>query len=107
MTLALTTGQSTPAALDPPVHSVRIEGQEFVPLERLLRIAGIQPGDAWTSESAVEVIRRLLAWRYLASASPPVTTSRPDGSVGFGGQDLGPIFEDAGRHAAHCRQSDG
>lgn len=81
VTLALTTGQSTPATLDPPVHSVRIEGQEFVPLERLLRIAGIQPGDAWTSESAVEIVRRLLAWRYLASASPPVTTSRPDGSV--------------------------
>jgi len=81
LTLALAAGQSTQTSGNPRVHSIRIEGREFVPLERLLRVAGIEPGDPWTPESAVDVVRRLLAWRYLASVSPPSTTDRPDGSV--------------------------
>jgi outer membrane protein insertion porin family len=50
-------------------------------LERLLRETQIRPGDTWTAGHAVEITRRLLAVRYLASVNPPIATERPDGSV--------------------------
>jgi outer membrane protein insertion porin family len=75
--------QETPAiAPDPPtVQEVQFEGREWIPIESLLDASGIETGETWTDDVAVDAFDGLLRMPFVAEVSPPRVEPANDGRV--------------------------
>ncbi len=78
---ALAPAEEPPAAGEPVIRSITFAGRELFPEVSLLEVSGIRPGDPWLPGTGEAVVKRLAAWRYLASVGPPRISAAAGGGV--------------------------
>ena len=86
LSAAAARAQDAPAPEDgagPPIRSNRFRGRTWIPEKALEAHLGLGPESRFTQRTVKEAMEKLLAWRFIESASPPEAVYVPEAGDGL------------------------